>query len=425
MSSFSTGQPPFGFCWKGTRLVRKGNESHIRTLIFELFEQHRSKTTVANLLNEQGYRTRRNSKWSDVTVSRQLTCSSAIGIYAVNKTIVDESGTRIERPKEEWDFVDCEAIIPKDLWDRVQSLLEEPSSKSPSRSTQSNTPFSGVLRCACGKPMSIPSGSSKFACRTCGNRIPSNDLEEIFLGQFKNLINTRPDLFADSPVEDESTSEASEQLVEAQEHLSETKRSMAKFEQLFAANELTLERFSEVHGPLEEKREALTQEVSRLRSLSEKQKPETTEEEEGLAFHLLIDHWPNLPLQDQRDIVSALLDEIVIGDGEVEFRYSFPENLEEFSKDASTAQQTADPTNGPVLAPNEPLYIRLPASGSRCKYTGLSRSKLNELVLPNKRNSYKPPVQSLSIKLPGRLRGTRLIIWPSLKRYLAEQTESE
>lgn len=425
MGSFSTGQPPYGFRWEDNRLVSQGGEAHVRKHIFQLFAQHRSKGAVANLLNERGYRTRRDSKWSDVAVGRQLTCSSAIGIYAVNKTAVDESGNRIERPKVEWDYVECEAIIPKDLWDRVQSLLGETSSKPLSRSTKSNTPFSGALRCVCGKPMSIPSGSSNFGCRACGNRIPSDDLEEIFLAQFENLINTRPDLFANSPARDESSFEASEQLIKTQTWLAETKRSMTKYEQLFAAGELTLDRFSEVHGPLEEKRGALTQEISRLQSLSEKQKSEFPEEDKELDFHLLIAHWPKLPLEDQQEIVSALLDEFVIGDGEIEFRYSFPEKIEEFSKDASTAQQTADPTNGPALAPNEPLYIRLPSPGSRCEHTGLSRSKLKELVLPNERNSYKPPVQSLSIKLPGRQRGTRLIIWPSLKRYLAEQAKSE
>ena len=255
--------------------------------------------------------------------------------------------------------------------------------------------------------MSIPSGSCKYTCRFCDNRILADDLEEIFLGQFEKLIESRPDLFTVSVAKDESISEASEQLAE-------TKRSMTKFEQLFAAGDLTLERFSEVHAPLEKRREALIQEISRLQSLSKKQETETPKEDEDLDFHLLINSWPNLPLQDQRDIVSALLDEIVIGDGEIEFRYSFPENLEEFSKDASTAQQTADPTNGPALAPNEPLYIRLPKPKELCPHTGLSRSALNQLILECPENNWDPPVASLNLVKPGKARGVRLIKWRSL-----------
>ncbi|MEM7600218.1 MAG: hypothetical protein AAF357_02245, partial [Verrucomicrobiota bacterium] len=120
-------------------------------------------------------------------------------------------------------------------------------------------------------------------------------------------------------------------------------------------------------------------------------------------------------------IVTSLLDEVVIGDGQIEFRFSFPENLEEFSKDAHLTQQKGNPTNGEFRGPGDPVYLRLPAPGTRCELTGLSRSKLNELILANERNDFDPPVRSLSLKAKGQTRGTRLIVWSSLKQYLADQ----
>ena len=66
----------------------------------------------------------------------------------------------------------------------------------------------------------------------------------------------------------------------------------------------------------------------------------------------------------------------------------------------------------------KPEFVRLPKSGTRCLHTGLSRSKMNQLVLPCKENDYKPPVESKSVRNRGTIRGTRLIVFDSLMEYL-------
>ena len=65
-----------------------------------------------------------------------------------------------------------------------------------------------------------------------------------------------------------------------------------------------------------------------------------------------------------------------------------------------------------------PEFIRLPKSGTRCPHTGLSRSKMNQLVLPCKENDYKPPVESKCDRKRGTIRGTRFIVFDSLIGYL-------
>ena len=62
----------------------------------------------------------------------------------------------------------------------------------------------------------------------------------------------------------------------------------------------------------------------------------------------------------------------------------------------------------------QPEFIRLPKQRMHCPYTGLSRTTLNELILPMKCNSYKPPVKSISFKHNGNKRGIRLINFSSL-----------
>ena len=65
-----------------------------------------------------------------------------------------------------------------------------------------------------------------------------------------------------------------------------------------------------------------------------------------------------------------------------------------------------------------PEFIRLPQPGKRCPYTGLSRSGLNNLILPCALNGHRPPVRSVCLRPRGAVRGTRLICYDSLMGYL-------
>jgi hypothetical protein len=68
----------------------------------------------------------------------------------------------------------------------------------------------------------------------------------------------------------------------------------------------------------------------------------------------------------------------------------------------------------------KPEWLRLPAPGARCRFTGLSRSTLNELTIAGPANDGVPPVKSVVLRKRGALRGIRLINYDSLMQYLAE-----
>jgi len=68
---------------------------------------------------------------------------------------------------------------------------------------------------------------------------------------------------------------------------------------------------------------------------------------------------------------------------------------------------------------NLPVYTRLPKSPDHCPLTGLSRSALNELILPTQSNGGRPPVKSVVHKKRHAQRGVRLIEVDSLLAYLA------
>jgi len=86
-------------------------------------------------------------------------------------------------------------------------------------------------------------------------------------------------------------------------------------------------------------------------------------------------------------------------------------------------------TTAPVQADAQPSitpeFIRLPKPGTLCRWTGLSRSKLNELILPSPLNSFKPPVRSWSLRYRGQLKAVRLIVLDSLLGYLRSLLEQQ
>jgi hypothetical protein len=86
---------------------------------------------------------------------------------------------------------------------------------------------------------------------------------------------------------------------------------------------------------------------------------------------------------------------------------------------ATIAPVIAIPANTAAV---QPEFIRLPKTGL-CPWTGLSRAKLNELILPTLANGNKPPVKSVCLRKPGASKGARLIHLQSLLAYLRANME--
>ncbi len=74
----------------------------------------------------------------------------------------------------------------------------------------------------------------------------------------------------------------------------------------------------------------------------------------------------------------------------------------------------APPANGAII----PEFIRLPKPRANCPWSGLTRSGLNEIILPTPRNGFKPQVKSFALRHRGAARGVRLIVLDSLLGYL-------
>ena len=90
---------------------------------------------------------------------------------------------------------------------------------------------------------------------------------------------------------------------------------------------------------------------------------------------------------------------------------------------ANNAPENDTPVpTAPAPTPPRPEFIRLPTHGL-CPWTGLTRAKLNELILPSRINDFKPPVKSVSLAPRGTKKGVRLIYLQSLLDYLHQHSQ--
>ncbi|MBI5384256.1 MAG: hypothetical protein HZA90_06170 [Verrucomicrobia bacterium] len=76
-----------------------------------------------------------------------------------------------------------------------------------------------------------------------------------------------------------------------------------------------------------------------------------------------------------------------------------------------------------IVAPIQPEFLRLPKPGLLCPFTGMTRSALNELILPTERNSFKPPVRSFVLRQRGAKTGIRLVDYAHLSKFIRQHPQ--
>ena len=76
-----------------------------------------------------------------------------------------------------------------------------------------------------------------------------------------------------------------------------------------------------------------------------------------------------------------------------------------------------------VASYGRPEFLRLPHPGQQCRFTGMSRSGLNALILATEENGFKPPVRSFVLRKRGAKTGIRLIDFDSLVTYIRAHEE--
>ncbi|HVM60178.1 MAG TPA: recombinase family protein [Verrucomicrobiae bacterium] len=339
------GAAPFGYRWQDKKLAPDPNEAPVRKLMYELYAEHRRKKAVARILNERGFRTRDGSKFSDTTVDRLIQDPTAKGVHRANYTrSAGENKAWALKPEHEWVLTPVEPIVSEELWQQCNDLLETRKTKATRLGRRPVHLFSGLISCACGTRMYVSSGSPKYACASCKNRIPAADVEGIFLDELKGYL-LSPDKLAEYLSQTNATISEKAQLLDTlRKELEQVKAEADKAYNLYMANGLTIPQFKAHYQPLDARKTQIEAEVPRLEAeLDILRVNEVSTEEIMAEAKDLQARWPTMAAEERRKIVELLVSSIVVGKDEVTLNLCYKPSFRDTTKRQHTVTDSSPP----------------------------------------------------------------------------------
>ncbi len=327
------GSSPYGYRWQDRKLVLQPEEAAIRRKAYELFLQCRRKGQVAQQLNVAGYRTRGGSIWHDTSILRLLDESSAKGVYLFNTQRQTGNWRTEPKPESEWGKVECEPIVSEALWNQVNQIIEEQlkSWKKPGKPTVHL--FSGLAHCSCGNKMYVAANNPKYFCRKCCNKIPIVDLEGIVRDELKGFFGQPERIATHLKAANENLADKTALLEAHQRELQKVREEMKQTHRLFVEGHITGQGFGDFYKPAEVRLNQLVSELPKLEAEVDFLKVNKLSAADVLhEASSLHERWPSMPTPDKRKIVEALVEKIVIGDGEIDITFSHMPTSEELCK---------------------------------------------------------------------------------------------
>ena len=307
------GHAPFGYEWKERKLIQHSEQAPVRKLAYELFLKHQRKGAVARMLNERGYRTREGKQWYDVSVGRVLECTSAKGVYYINRAKHVGSWKSEPKPESQWGETHCEPLVSEEVWNQANRILEEQAKQVKKPGKTPKQLFSGVLHCVCGSRMYVTTNSPKYRCDGCGARIPCMDLEAIFLDQLRGYFADPERIAGHIRAAEKNSREKTDLLAMSVGEIAKVKEQMTRTHQLYLAGAASIERFKELNDPLEDRLRQLQEERLRLQAEVDVGKADTLTAEAVIEEALkLQDTWPVLDLERKRQVVQSLVESITV-----------------------------------------------------------------------------------------------------------------
>ena len=327
------GKAPYGYQWKDKKLVPQPDEAPVRRQAYELFLQHRRKGTVAKHLNLAGHRTRDGKLWRDMQVTRVLIETSAKGIYYFNRVKKHGVWKDVEKPESEWGKVACEPIVTELLWNQVNQIIEEQLKSWKRPGPLPVQTFGTLAHCTCGAKLYVRGGSAKYVCRKCHNKIPIVDLEGIIHAELKAFFASPAKLASHAADAKRNLSEKEQTLATHEREIARIREDMNRTHRLYLDGHVTAQGFGDFYKPAEERLNQLNAALPKLQAEVDGLRVSDVSSEEVLAeATALYDRWPTMTTDEKRRIAEALIEKIVIGDGEIDITFTYLPTSEEACK---------------------------------------------------------------------------------------------
>jgi site-specific DNA recombinase len=337
------GVAPFGYKWIDKKIEIEESEAAVRRRVYDLFLEHQRKYTVAQLMNEAGFRLRNGKLFSYTAVARILSDPIAVGKRRQNARHSKGRGGAL-KPAKDWVYIEVPAIISEETFEAVQAVLK--SQDFPQKRIAKKTVhlFAGFVFCQCGNKMYVPNKGVSYICSSCRNKVGKDDLELVFNSQLKDFFFS-PEKLAELAQRSDEGTVAKRELLETLK--SERAKLMAesdKLYHLYQEGNISGRGFSERNSSLEERLEQLDREVPSLQADVDFLKIELLSSGEAVAAAQdLQTRWPKLSRDEKRGVIEAITDRIVVRDNEIAITLSYVPNAAKPPPTPSWKDRTKSP----------------------------------------------------------------------------------
>lgn len=324
LGKLTGGMASLGFKIKNAKLEIDENEAPIRKLMYELFLEYKRRATVARILNERGYKTRKGKRYSDTTVTRLLKNPDAKGIRKSNYSRVPTNANPNSRKeKEEWVFTPCPKIVSEELWDAVNAIIDEQEIKG-NQSKPLNQKvhlFTGFLHCHNGHKMGISTKINKYSCPQCKIRIDKDDLEDVFRSRLTQFIMSEKEIKLYTKSSDKITNDKKAEINATQIQIEETEQKLNRLIELNLSGQIPTKGFKQHYNPLFEQSEKLLITLTKL----EKEYNEmiTVKNSLGSVIHqskTLYKNWNTFDRPEKRSIIESITNTIIFDGQTINFK---------------------------------------------------------------------------------------------------------
>lgn len=318
---------PLGYRWVNKEFVIDEHEAPVLRLLFETFLQTKRKRTTAKILNEKGFRTRKGNHFTHSTVARLLRDTTSKGIRVSNftKGNIGKGGSRY-KPQSEWVFLPCPAIIPEELWENCNAILNEQESKNKKPGPKAIHLLSGLLYCSCGSKMYVYHKDKypHYRCKPCNTKIMVSDMDDIFHQQLKTFLFTEVELNDYLVQYNSDISEKQERFDRVKGELQRIRKRMDVLVNLRIDGEIEKESFAEQFRPLEIQKNQLEQQLPELEAEIDFLKIQTLSAGTVLeGAKDLYSKWLTMPFEEKRHLVETITEKITVDNQSVNISLSY------------------------------------------------------------------------------------------------------
>jgi len=319
------GKAPFGYRWTDNKLAPDPKEAPVRTLLHELFLEHRRKKTVARILNERGYRTRNGSNFTDTTVTRLLRDPTAKGEHRANYTTSPGPGkSAVLKPREEWVIQKVEPVVSEALWNECNAILEQQAAAKSQPGPKGQYLFAGKVSCGCGSKMYVRTGTGKFRCNGCGNKLPLDDLEAVFRDELQAFFMSEDELTGLLTGMDGEIAELKAQLHVLKDERKGVVAEAEKIYRHYADNQISGMIFNDRYEPLLKRRGDIDAHVPKLEGQIDALTISRRSSDDIInGARDLYGGWDRLAFKEKVSIIEAIVDDICVFDTDIEIHLHY------------------------------------------------------------------------------------------------------